>query len=208
VRLLRVLQEHEFEPVGSSKTVKVDVRVIAATHRDLPQAVADGTFRADLFYRLNVFPIQVPPLRERREDIPLLAHYFCEKYASRIGRRFESVAAETMRHLIEYPWPGNIRELENVIERAVIVSPGSVLEVDGHVLRAPPIDPARAQRAATPPSAPTLEESQRRHIVRTLEQCRWIVDGPRGAARILAMHPNTLRSRMKKLGIRRSNEVL
>ena len=215
VRLLRVLQEHEFEPVGSSKTVRVDVRVIAATNRDLEKAVADGTLRADLFYRLNVFPIHVPPLRERREDVPMLAHYFIEKYAAKMGTRVEAVEDETMRGFVAYPWPGNVRELENVIERAVILSSGPTLAVEAHALRAPSAAPATiadvglTTAAAQPDGAagdddsPTLEESQRRHIVRVLEQCHWVVEGPRGAATMLGLHPNTLRSRMKKLGIRR-----
>ena len=212
VRLLRVLQEQEFEPVGSSKTMKVDVRVIAATNRDLTCAVADGSFRADLFYRLNVFPITVPALRERRDDVPMLAQYFLGKHAARIGKSLQSIGAETMARLASYSWPGNIRELENVIERAVILAPGPVLEVDAQVLPAPA--PA-ATPAAAPPSTPaapsgggdderlTLEESQRRHITRVLHECQWVIEGANGAAKILGLHPNTLRSRMKKLGIRR-----
>jgi PAS domain S-box-containing protein len=210
VMLLRVLQEHEFEPVGSSKTVKVDVRVIAATNRDLEKAVADGSFRADLFYRLCVFPIHVPPLRERREDIPMLAHYFMQKHTARIGRRLDSIEDATIQRLLEYPWPGNVRELENVVERAVILSSGAALEVDAHALRRPNTEPTPAQPApAAMPShdgadgSETLEELQRRHTVRALEQCRWVIEGPRGAAMVLGLHPNTLRSRMKKLGITR-----
>jgi PAS domain S-box-containing protein len=211
VRLLRVLQEHEFEPVGSSKTVRVDVRVIAATNRDLEKAVADGTFRADLFYRLNVFPIPVPPLRDRREDVPMLVHYFIEKYAAKIGQRVESVEPETMRLLVAYPWPGNVRELENVVERAVILSSGPMLTVESHALRPPAMAPAATAGVpgngtapvASGATAETLAESQRRHILHALEQCNWVVEGPRGAATLLGLHPNTLRSRMKKLGIRR-----
>ena len=208
LRLLRVLQELEFEPVGSSKTVKVDVRVIAATNRDLERAVADGSFRADLFYRLNVFPIHVPPLRERREDIEMLARYFVEKFAAKIGRRIESIAPDTLERLLAYPWPGNVRELENVIERAVILSPGAALEIEALALRAPKPLPARAApRAAAAPTpksdGATLEDLQRRHIAKALEQTRWVIEGPNGAARVLGLHPNTLRSRMKKLRIRR-----
>ena len=212
LRLLRVLQEHEFEPVGASRTVKVDVRVIAATHRDLARAVAEGSFRADLFYRLNVFPILLPPLRERRGDIPLLVHYFVERYAAKIGRRVDSVRDDTMQRLVQYPWPGNIRELENVIERAMILSTGRDLELGAQLLESPEGEPrvAAAHRMSSDtkgaPGAPTLEDIQRQHIVRTLQQCEWVVDGPRGAARVLGLNPNTLRSRMKKLGIRRSNE--
>jgi formate hydrogenlyase transcriptional activator len=206
LRLLRVLQEQEFEPVGSSKTVKVDVRVIAATNRDLAAAVASGAFRADLFYRLNVFPIHVPPLRARREDIPMLVHYFARKYAAKLGRHVDAVTDTAMERLLGYPWPGNIRELENVIERAVILSPGPVLDVDPQVL------PAIGAEAPSPPAAadagggPSLEEAERRHIVATLKRCGWVVDGPEGAARVLGLHPSTLRSRLKKLGIRRTNE--
>ncbi len=209
VRLLRVLQEQEFEPVGASKTMKVDVRVIAATNRDLARAVADGSFRADLFYRLNVFPIAVPPLRERQDDVPVLAHYFLAKYAGRIGKPVQSIGADTLRRLVAYAWPGNIRELENVIERAVILSTGPVLEVDASILPASAEVPvAAAPSVAVPASGGeeallTLEESQRRHIVRTPEECQWTIEGAHGAAKRLGLHPNTLRSRMKKLGIKR-----
>ena len=136
VKLLRVLQEHEFERLGGRETIKVDVRVIAATNRDLLRAVADGAFRQDLYYRLSVFPLRVPSLRERREDIPLLVHYFVGRYAARIGRKITSVAQEAMERLVAYPWPGNIRELENVIERAVILSAGPELEVAAEALPA------------------------------------------------------------------------
>ncbi|HVH06587.1 MAG TPA: sigma 54-interacting transcriptional regulator, partial [Myxococcota bacterium] len=179
LRLLRVLQEREFEPVGSSQTVKVDVRVIAATHRDLPRAVAEGKFRADLFYRLNVFPIHVPPLRERREDIVLLAHYFIDKYAARSGRRIEAIAPESLRRVTEYAWPGNVRELENVIERAVILANGPTLDLEADVLRAPgglgaAVAPAPSR---PPPAGATLAESERMAIVRALERCDWRIEG-------------------------------
>jgi PAS domain S-box-containing protein len=207
VRLLRVLQEHEFEPVGSSKTMKIDVRVIAATNRDLARAVAEGTFRSDLFYRLNVFPITVPPLRERQSDVPMLAQYFLAKYAGRIGKPVQAIAGDTQRRLTTYAWPGNIRELENVIERAVILSSGPMLEVDASIVpaSAPSVEPLAAPAAvpAGDEELLTLEESQRRHIVRTLTECDWVIEGAKGAAQILGLHPNTLRSRMKKLGIRR-----
>jgi transcriptional regulator with GAF, ATPase, and Fis domain len=196
LRLLRVLQELEFEPVGSSRTQKVDVRVIAATHRDLEKAVADGAFRADLYYRLNVFPIRVPPLRERRDDVPMLAHYFAQKFAAKLGKRIEAIAPDTLRRLSDYPWPGNVRELENVIERAVILSAGATLEVEPELLPAP-----RAPAPAA--SATTLAELERQHTLDALERCGWVIEGPRGAAQALGLHPNTLRSRMKKLGLRR-----
>ena len=216
LRLLRVLQEQEFEPLGSSKTMKVDVRVIAATNRDLARAVADGSFRADLFYRLNVFPIDVPPLRERREDIPMLVHYFANKYAAKMGRRIDAVHPDTLERLVGYAWPGNIRELQNVIERAVILAPSAVLEVEPRVLIAAPGTSDAARTAAAAPAraavrsdgtADTLDAVEREHIVTTLKRCRWVVDGPDGAARALGLHPSTLRSRMKKLGIRRATDV-
>jgi formate hydrogenlyase transcriptional activator len=215
VRLLRVLQEHEFEPVGSPKTVRVDVRVIAATNRNLEKAVADRSFRADLFYRLNVFPIELAPLRQRREDIPVLIHYFVGKYAMKIGKRIESLEHETLARLSAYDWPGNIRELENVIERALILTPATTLVVEPSMLRATRLESSALpdghpkDRQEAPPSRhdDTLDASQRRHIVSTLDQCRWVIEGPRGAARILGLHPNTLRSRMKKLGIARGNDI-
>lgn len=215
VKLLRVLQEREFERVGSNKTIAVDVRVIAATNRDLPTAVAEGKFRQDLYYRLNVFPIRLPPLRERPEDIPLLVHYFVTRYAAKIGRRISRVPKEAMQRLGAYPWPGNVRELENVIERAVILSPGSELVVAPEVLSAlsfppPSLIPPSASIPRSipepPPSPPTLEEAERRHIVSVLKKTNWRIDGPQGAARILNVHPSTLRSRVKKLGIQRSAE--
>jgi formate hydrogenlyase transcriptional activator len=208
LRLLRVLQEHQFEPLGSSKTVAVDVRVIAATNRDLAAAVAAGSFRADLFYRLNVFPIQVPPLRARREDIPLLVHYFARKYGAKIGKQIESVSAEAIQRLVAYPWPGNIRELENVIERAVILSPGTSLEVEREVVPVATAAPVTGAPSVDRDSTVPLDEPVRLHILRTLKDCGWVVDGPRGAAKILGLHPSTLRSRMKKLGVRRTNDAV
>jgi len=207
VRLLRVLQEQEFEPVGSTRTLKVDVRVIAATNRDLADAVKKGDFRADLFYRLNVFPILVPPLRERREDVPLLAHYFAAKYATKIGRRVDAIADETMRHLLAYPWPGNIRELENVLERAVILSSENTLVIDPAMLSVearPPValDPGRGEGDA---GVLTAAENERVHLRKALEKANWRVEGERGAAKALGLHPNTLRSRMKRLGIQRGS---
>jgi formate hydrogenlyase transcriptional activator len=205
VKLLRVLQEHEFEPVGSSRTVRVDVRVIAATNRDLEDAVRAGRFRSDLFYRLNVFPLTVPPLRDRASDIPQLVTFFLTRFAQRFGRSVHTASEETMARLVGYPWPGNIRELQNVIERAVVLSPGPVLELDRDLLPAATPEPASSPSGgAGPPSLGSLEEVERNHIKAVLERTGGVIEGPRGAAGILKMHPNTLRSRLEKLGIRRS----
>jgi formate hydrogenlyase transcriptional activator len=206
VKLLRVLQEREFERVGGAKTLRVDVRVIAATNRDLVQAVTVGKFRQDLFYRLNVFPVQLPPLRERAEDTPLLVHYFVERYAAKIGRAITRVPQEAIQRLMAYPWPGNVRELENVIERAVILSPGPELTVAPELLPVLPIAPVPAPASTRIPTADpaALHEVERQHIVAVLKRTSWRIDGPQGAARLLNIHPSTLRSRMQKLGIRRS----
>ncbi|MFN8603220.1 MAG: sigma 54-interacting transcriptional regulator [Candidatus Binatia bacterium] len=212
-KLLRVLQERTFEAVGSAKTQRVDVRVIAATNRDLQQAVADGAFRADLFYRLNVFPITVPSLAERREDVPLLVHYFVARYAAKTGRQVTSVDPRTMERLASYAWPGNIRELENVVERAVILSRGPVLEVDPEML--PGSGAASNSRAADAGAAAsgapvaaaagrTLADKQRSHILEVLRATDWVIDGENGAAKQLGLQPSTLRGRMKKLGITRA----
>jgi formate hydrogenlyase transcriptional activator len=197
VKLLRVLQEREFDRVGGGSPIKVDIRVLAATNRDLLQAVRDKTFREDLYYRLNVFPIALPALRERREDIPLLVRFLVRKFATRIGKRIDEVTEHTMRRLIDYPWPGNVRELENVLERAVILCAGARLDIVADLLPMPDAAPAAGQQL-------TLESVERDHIVIVLQQTGWVVDGPRGAARILGLHPNTLRNRMKKLGITRA----
>ncbi len=210
VKLLRVLQEREFEPVGSSRTQPVNVRVIAATNRNLEEAVASGRFRSDLFFRLNVFPLRVPPLRERREDIRLLVIFFLAQFAGKLGKRVASVTDETMEHLTTYDWPGNIRELQNVVERAVILSPGSVLEIDPTMLPIQPRGnegtPVAAAAAVTPGplTLPSLEEVERNHILAALEHTAWVIEGTKGASAILKLHPNTLRSRMEKLGIKRS----
>jgi formate hydrogenlyase transcriptional activator len=211
VKLLRVLQEHEFERVGGNKTIKVDVRVIAATNRDLTKAIAEGKFRQDLYYRLNVFPIHLPPLRERPEDISLLVHYFVARYAAKIGRQISRVPKEALQRLVAYAWPGNVRELENIIERAVILSPGPELVVATGVLPATSVlvptngGPQGSMPETLPPPL-SLEQAERNHIVSVLKQTKWRIDGPQGAAQILHLHPSTLRSRIKKLGIQRSSE--
>jgi formate hydrogenlyase transcriptional activator len=214
VKLLRVLQEHEFEPVGSSRSQRVDVRVIAATNRNLQEMVEAGRFRPDLFYRLNVFPLQLPPLRERRSDIPQLVALSVSQFAKRFGKKVEGVSQETMARLMSYPWPGNIRELQNVLERAVVLSACSTLRLDKDLvplvasegsLATAEIPAQEAQPAASSPAGlPTLEEVERTHILVALRQTDGVVDGPKGAARILNLHPNTLRHRMTKLGIKRS----
>jgi formate hydrogenlyase transcriptional activator len=209
VKLLRVLQEREFEPIGSDRTVRVDVRIIAATNRSLDDAVREGKFRSDLLYRLDVFPIHVPPLRERQGDVQLLVKYFLQKFTKKLGKKVTHVSEETMWCLTNYSWPGNIRELQNIIERAVILSAGNVLTVDRGLqpTTVSDVPAARAIPSAFPStSAPasSLEETERRHIESVLSQTGGVIEGDRGAASILKLHPNTLRSRMKKLGIQRA----
>jgi transcriptional regulator with GAF, ATPase, and Fis domain len=209
VKLLRVLQEQEFEPVGSSRPIRVDVRVIAATNRTLEDAIQSGRFRSDLYYRLNVFPLEVPPLRERRADIPQLVMFFLQRFAKKFGKRIEAVSPGTMDLLVGYAWPGNVRELQNIIERAMVLSSGPVLEL-GPDLLPMSTSAARPQRAEAPATAAapsrhaTLEEMERGHILAVLQQTGGVIQGPKGAAKILGMHPNTLRSRMQKLGIKRA----
>jgi formate hydrogenlyase transcriptional activator len=216
-KLLRVLQEHEFERLGSNRTIKVDVRVVAATNQDLAKQVADRTFRSDLYYRLNVFPIQIPALREHREDVPLLIRYFVQKFSRRLNKVVEYVPAEAMTALANYSWPGNVRELENFVERAVLLSPGKELRVPVSELLSEPGSPSteRSSRRAvalrtgdnneaTSSSAiSTLEEAQREHILRALQQTQWRIGGPKGAAALLDMKRTTLQARMRKLNIRR-----
>jgi formate hydrogenlyase transcriptional activator len=194
-KLLRVLQEQEFERLGSTRTVRVDVRILAATNRDLAQMVAERQFRSDLFYRLNVFPLTLPPLRERPEDIPLLVRYFVQEHARRLGRTIESIPTKALNALVAYPWPGNVRELENFIERSVLLSRGPELHV--------PVDELRSAAAATLAAPATLDEAEREHILQVLKQTNWVIGGPAGAAARLGMKRTTLLSRMKKLGIRR-----
>ncbi|ALA60389.1 sigma-54-dependent Fis family transcriptional regulator [Nitrospira moscoviensis] len=194
-KLLRVLQEGEFERLGSTRTLKVNVRVIAATNRDLEKEVREGRFRSDLYYRLNVFPIRSPALRDRVQDIPLLVSYFVKKFSTAMGKKIESVPAKAMESLKSYGWPGNIRELEHVIERAVILSQGPALELGDWM-------PKSATASGAGPPA-TLEEMERAHIIHVLIQTNWRVSGEKGAARILGLNPTTLEARMKKLGIQR-----
>jgi formate hydrogenlyase transcriptional activator len=205
-KLLRVLQEREFERLGSTRTLRSDARLIAATNRDLAAMVAQQSFRSDLFYRLNVFPVRVPALRERTEDIPLLVRHFVQQFSRRANRNIETIPSETMKSLVRYEWPGNIRELQNVIERAVIISTGPVLKVALSDLVPLTTTPA----PKTPADAPggeigmrgILQETERKQIVSALEQARWVVAGPKGAAALLGMRRSTLQSRMQKLGIR------
>jgi formate hydrogenlyase transcriptional activator len=223
VKLLRVLQEREFEAVGSNKTIRVDVRIIAATNRNLEELVREGRFRSDLYYRLNVFPIELPPLRERWSDIPQLVMFFLGRFSSKFGKKIESVGKETMDLLMEYSWPGNIRELQNLIERAVILSKGPdlCLEPDffprglaggdvSDTVRPSAVSERRnngnsvardSWSAGTPIT--TLEEVERRHVMAELHRCGGIIEGPKGAAKRLGLHPSTLRSRIAKLGIDR-----
>jgi formate hydrogenlyase transcriptional activator len=213
VKLLRVLQERTFEPVGSNRSQRTDVRVIAATNRDLQDAVRAGSFRADLYYRLAVVPLAMPPLRERREDVPLLATYFLGRFARRFARRLEGIAPATLERLVAYPWPGNIRELGNVIERAVVLARGPLLELDDDLV--PSIassSPAPPPAVSVPPPSgdaadggldSVLEDVERRQILGALERAGGVIEGPRGAATLLRVHPNTLRSRMERLGLRR-----
>jgi DNA-binding NtrC family response regulator len=198
-KLLRVLQEHEFERVGGVRTLRADVRVIAATNRDLQGQVQAGRFRSDLYYRLHVFPIAVPPLRERRDDIARLLQHFAAKAARKVGRSVDGISAAFIERATAYDWPGNVRELENLVERAMIMCNGALL--DGSDLFAPA--PASAPIAAATPSEASLEAMERAHIRRVLERTGWVVEGDSGAARALGLNPSTLRGRLRKLGIRR-----
>jgi len=196
-KLLRVLQEQEFERLGSTRTHQVDVRLVAATNRNLVDMTKRNEFRSDLYYRLNVFPIPLPPLRARRDDIPALVEHFVEIYADRMGKQIDHISPETMSELTSYPWPGNIRELQNFIERSVILSSGNVLR--------PPLSTLETPAATECQGAVTLEEAERDHILKTLEQTRWVVAGPNGAAARLGIKRSTLYFRMQKLGISRPN---
>jgi len=196
-KLLRVLQEQEFERLGGTRTHQVDVRLVAATNRDLTDMVKRNEFRSDLYYRLNVFPIMLPPLRQRREDIPLLVAHFLDLFGRRMGKQIEHIPAEALLALSSYDWPGNIRELQNFIERSVILSPGAVLR--------PPLQELKKSSTTEPQGAVTLEEAERDHICKTLQSTRWVVAGPHGAAARLGIKRSTLYFRMQRLGISRSN---
>jgi DNA-binding NtrC family response regulator len=227
-KLLRVLQEQEFEPVGSSRTIKVDVRVIAATNRDLATDAQTGRFRSDLYYRLNVFPIELPALRERRDDIPLLAEHFMRRMGRKLGKRLERIASDTLATLNAYSWPGNIRDLQNTIERAAVLATGSTLTVDWdlgpgtlHQPRAAipsaiaiPVtahngadthEPKNIAAGSAASQAQSLSAVERNHIITVLKQTRGVIEGPTGAARLLNMKPSTTRFRMKKLGITKTD---
>jgi transcriptional regulator with GAF, ATPase, and Fis domain len=191
-KLLRVIQHGEFERLGSPKSIKVDVRIVATTNRNLAEAIRAGRFREDLFYRLNVFPITVPPLRQRQEDIPLLVEALTERFARKLGKQITSISKKTMKALLDYPWPGNIRELENIIERSVILCPGPVLQLE---------DQLHISSTAVTSSTGTLQEMERTQILKALSETRWRIEGKGGAAMILGLNPSTLRARMHKLGI-------
>ncbi len=213
VKLLRVLQEREFEPVGSSRSLRVDVRVIAATNRDLEESIQSGRFRSDLFYRLNVFPLEVPPLRERRSDIPKLTKFFLSNYSKKLGKNIEEISQATMERILSYSWPGNVRELQNIVERAVVLSKGRILELQQELAPSPlpgsdqgtADKPTEESQEANPPASrlATLKEVERNHILAALKLTSGVIDGPKGAAKILNLHPNTLRHRMEKFGIKR-----
>ncbi len=214
-KLLRVLQEQAFERLGGTKTIQVDVRLVAATNRDLTRMVAEGRFRSDLYFRLNVFPLLLPPLRERRDAIPRLVRHFTERFARRMGRRIETIPSAVMDALVRYPWPGNVRELQNVIERAVILSPGPTLQVPlGDLQDSSPRPEVSSQKSEISGQKPTSDEgpmssgktladAERDHILGVLRETGWVVGGPKGAAARLGMRRSTLQWKMKKLGISR-----
>jgi len=212
VKLLRVLQEREFEPVGSNRSVRVDVRIICATNRNLEASIKAGTFRSDLYYRLNVFPLEVPPLRERRLDVEQLAKFFISRYARNLGKKITGISDSATQKLLSYSWPGNIRELQNVIERALILSTGPILDLETELTTVSSSPVPSEQPLEVPPvlldadQSPmkTLNEVEREHILAVLQQTHGVIDGSNGAAKTLGMHPNTLRHRMEKLGIKRT----
>jgi formate hydrogenlyase transcriptional activator len=199
-KLLRVLQEQEFERLGSTRTQRVDVRLVAATNRNLEQMVREKQFREDLYFRLNVFPIRIPPLRERAGDVPILVRHYVEKYAERMNKQIETITEESMGALCRYSWPGNIRELQNFIERAVILTPGTVLQV--------PINDLKSSAAIPVSTSNTLEDMEREHILQVLRETGAVIGGPKGAAARLGLKRTTLLSKMEKLGISRSTNYL
>jgi len=223
-KLLRVLQEQEFERLGGCVTQRINVRLVAATHRDLPQMVARNEFRSDLYYRLNVFPVVIPPLRERRDDIPQLLLHFVDVFSRRIGKRIEHVPEAAMSAFCAYHWPGNIRELQNLVERAVIwsddgvlpnpllksqASSGPALKLEGDLPQiAESTGSTESGAALNPKCTDSLEDIQRQHILRVLHRTGWVISGPSGAGAILDIHPNTLRSLMNRLGIRRATHAV
>ena len=203
VKLLRVLQEREIERLGGRETIKVNVRIIAATNSDLERGIAEGRFRLDLYYRLNVFPVILPPLRQRKEDIPLLVNHFIRMYAVKAGRRTETVGGEALAQLMNYPWPGNVRELQNVIERSILMSNEPVLR-EVSFINSPPREPRRDGESA---QVKTIAEIEREHILSVLRQCKGRVSGTGGAAELLNLPASTLKSKMKKLGIERTYKI-
>jgi formate hydrogenlyase transcriptional activator len=198
-KILRALQEKEFERVGGTRTIPVNIRLVAATNRDLAKMVNAGQFRSDLYYRLRVFPVTIPPLRERREDIPLLVRYFLASHSKRMGRRIETIPDETMKTLVRWNWPGNVRELENFIERSVILSPGAVLRA--------PLAELEQIEASSGSADTNLEAAEREHILRVLRECKGIIGGAHGAAERLGLKRTTLNSKIKKLGIHRRDYI-
>jgi transcriptional regulator with GAF, ATPase, and Fis domain len=223
-KLLRVLQEQEFERLGSGRVRRINIRLVAATHRDLAQMVFDNGFRSDLYYRLNVFPVLIPPLRERQDDIRQLILHFVDVFSRRMGKKIELIPEATMDAFSTYRWPGNVRELQNLVERAVIRSDNGVLpnplstpqEIRSSVLKLPesPLSveacAKRMEAASVPPpdSVDSLEDIQRQHVLRVLERTGWVISGPHGAGAVLNVHPNTLRSLMNRLGIRRATHAV
>ena len=198
VKLLRVLQEGEFERVGGNETLTVDVRVIAATSRNLGEAIVQNRFRKDLFYRLNVFPLELPPLRERKDDILTLAMHFCQKYGKKQNKNIKTISKDMKNALLEYHWPGNVRELENIIERCVVLTQGSELNGGDFIMEQEERSPSKIDNHTL-----SLKEVERLHILKTIEDCNWVIEGNRGAANRLKVHPSTLRDRMRNLGIKR-----
>ena len=202
-KLLKVIEDGEFERLGSPHPVKVDVRIIASTNRDLEEEIQKGQFRKDLFYRLSVFPVTIPPLRQRREDIPLLVKFYADRFGKSHGKPIKRIPANTVKALEEYAWPGNVRELMNVIERAVIVSEGPVLGLAEKIDLNPAGYKEETDKVKTKTGTRGLSEVERDHILRTLQETGWRIEGPKGAAQVLGLNPSTLRARMRKLAIKR-----